>query len=104
MLVFRRGNEIPELGSEINRREQFSVCGKLLGNYPIAGWLQTAGSFIKRRAEGVRWSGNVGEKTSAMMQEVLENPVRGNCYVPKLKNGIVWCDFSSIATGSCPGN
>ena len=37
-LMFRRGNEIPEIG-EISRQELFFICGKLLGNYPVAAWL-----------------------------------------------------------------
>ena len=35
-LMFRRGNEIPEIG-EISRRELFSIDGKLLGHYQVAG-------------------------------------------------------------------
>ncbi|XP_029636193.1 uncharacterized protein LOC115211658 [Octopus sinensis] len=104
VLVFRRGNEVPELGASMSRWELFSVCGKLVGHYLIAGWLQTACSFIKRRAEGVKWNDRVWEKTIDMIQEVLvrvgaENPVRGSWYVPKSKSGIVWCDASSIAIG-----
>ena len=38
-LMFRRGKEIPEIEGEISRRELFSICGKLLGHYPVAGWL-----------------------------------------------------------------
>ncbi|XP_036361043.1 uncharacterized protein LOC118764383 [Octopus sinensis] len=103
-LVFRRGNEIPELGASMNRRELFTVCGKLVGRYPIAGWLRTACSFIKRQAEGVKWNDRVGEKTTDMIQEVLvrvraEDQVKGSWYVPKSKSGIVWCDASSIAIG-----
>ncbi|XP_029634935.1 uncharacterized protein LOC115210471 [Octopus sinensis] len=103
-LVFRRGNEIPELGASMSRRELFSVWGKLVGHYPIAGWFRTACSFIKRRAEGVKWNDRVGEKTTDMIQEVLvkvraEDPVRGSWYVPKSMSGIVWCDASRIAIG-----
>ena len=38
-LMFRRGNEITEIEEEISRWELFSICGKLLGHYPVAGWL-----------------------------------------------------------------
>ena len=38
-LVFRRGNAISEVGEVLSRRELFFVCGRLLGHYPIAGWL-----------------------------------------------------------------
>ncbi|XP_014775525.1 uncharacterized protein LOC106872883 [Octopus bimaculoides] len=103
-LVFRRGNEIPELSSSISRRELFSVCGKLIGHYLIAGWLCTACSYTKRRAEGESWSDKVGEATVAMMREILErtraeDSVRGNWYVPKTECRTVWCDASSIVIG-----
>ena len=52
--VFQRGNEIPEVGEELSRRELFSVCGRLVGHYPIAGWLRVACSYVKRRVEGGR--------------------------------------------------
>ena len=35
-LMFRRVNEIPEIEGEISKRELFSICGKLLGHYPVA--------------------------------------------------------------------
>ena len=35
-LMFRRGNEIPEIG-KIRRGELFSICGKMLGHYLVAG-------------------------------------------------------------------
>ena len=41
-LIFRRGNEIPEIEGEISRWELFSIYGKLLGHYPVAGWLRLA--------------------------------------------------------------
>lgn len=53
-LTFRRGNKIPEVGEELSRRELFSACGRLVGHYPIVGWLRVACSYVKRRAEGVR--------------------------------------------------
>lgn len=50
-LIFRRGNEIPEVKDNLSRREIFSICGKLVGHYPIAGWLRVACSYVKRRAD-----------------------------------------------------
>ena len=66
-LVFRRGNEIPEVGEVLSRRELYSVCGRLVGHYPIAGWLRVACSYIKRKAAGVRWESKVGQETVKMM-------------------------------------
>lgn len=36
-LMFGRGNEIPEAKVDLAKRELFSICGKLIGHYPIAG-------------------------------------------------------------------
>ena len=38
-LIFRRGDKIPVIEGEISRWELFSICGKLLEHYPVAGWL-----------------------------------------------------------------
>ena len=61
-LMFRRGNEIPVIG-EISRWELFSICSKLLGHYPVAGWLRLACSYVKNRASGVDWEDRVDCKT-----------------------------------------
>ena len=102
-LMFRRGNEIPEIG-ELSRRELFSICGKLLGHYPVAGWLRLACSYVKRRASGVEWEDRVDCKTLKVIQEILvdvekKDPVTGAWHIPETKIGVVWCDASSIATG-----
>ena len=102
-LMFRRGNEIPEIG-EISRRELFSICGKLLGHYPVAGWLRLACSYVKRRASGVDWEDRVDCKTLKVIQEILvvverKDPDTGVWHIPETKIGVVWCDASSIATG-----
>ena len=47
--MFRRGNEIPETEEEISRWELFSICGKLLGHYPVVGLLQLACSYEKKK-------------------------------------------------------
>lgn len=103
-LVFRRANEVPAVREDLSRRELFSVCGKLVGHYPVAGWLRVACSYVKRRAEGVRWEDKVGKETVEMMQDIVrrvrhEDPVRGRWYAARSEKGVVWCDASSIATG-----
>ena len=40
-LMFRRGNDIPEVTDSLRKRKPFSVGGKLVGHYPTVGWLQT---------------------------------------------------------------
>ena len=53
-LAFTRGNEVPSVPENLTRRGFFSICGKLVGHYPVAGWLRMACSYVKRRAEGGR--------------------------------------------------
>ena len=105
-LVFRRGNEIPCVAEDekLTRRRLFSICGQLIGHYPVCGWLRVACSFVKRQSMGDRWEDYVGEKSQRMIEEVLsrvckEDPVRGYWKVAKLSGGRVWCDASSLALG-----
>ena len=105
-LLFGRGNEIPQIesGEKITRRRLFSICGQLVGHYPIGGWLRVACSFVKRESEGERWEDWVGEKAQKMIGEVLqrvrkEDPVKGHWRVDDTTVGRVWCDASSIALG-----
>ena len=62
-LQFRRVTEIVEIPYLFTKRELFSLCGKLVGHYPVVGWLHVASSYIKRHAEGLGWGGQVGEAT-----------------------------------------
>lgn len=105
-LIFTRGNQVPEeVKCRLSRRELFSVCGKLVGHYPVAGWLRVACSFIKRMAEGSAWEDYIGDETIGMLQDVLErvrreDPVKGKWFVSaKARKGVVWCDASSLALG-----
>ena len=79
-LAFTRGNEVPSVPEKLTRRGLFSICGKLVGHYPVAGWLRVACSYVKRRAEGGRWDDYVGEEAASMLAEVIarverEDPV-----------------------------
>lgn len=107
-LAFTRGNDIPSIeevsGKKVTRRELFSMCGKLVGHYPVAGWLRVACGFLKRTAEGSRWEDDIGEKAHGMLEDMLrrvgkEDPVFGSWEVEKTKRGTVWCDASDLATG-----
>ena len=71
-LVFKRGNEIPEEAKEqMSRKELFSLCGKLIEHYPVAGLLRAACSYGKRRASGTSWDHYVGDDAHKVVQEVL---------------------------------
>lgn len=105
-LVFARGNDLPEGHEEMSRCELFSACGKMVGHYPISGWLRIACSYLKRRTEEINWEDVVDSETTGVVQEVVEevqhhDPVQGRWHVPKLEKGVVWCNASSMATDVC---
>lgn len=102
--MFGRGNEIPEAKVDLAKRELFSICGKLVGHYPIAGWLRTACSFIKRQTGTDSWEDAVDQEVLLMIQEVIAevkkmDPVRGEWHVKEGHEGVIWTDASSVALG-----
>ena len=103
-LLFTRGNVVPDIPKTVSRRELFSICGKMVGHYPVAGWLRLACSFVKRVASGSAWDDFVGERALSMLTNIRdrvmkEDPVKGAWSVPNSESGVVWCDASSLATG-----
>ena len=105
-MTWMRSKSLPLLSDNqpLTRRELFSICGCLVGHYPVAGWLRLACSFIKRHSEGQRWEDQVGSQVTKWLIQVLRrvnqsDPVRGSWAVPNLDEGCVWCDASSLATG-----
>ena len=103
-LHFTRANEIPDVSSTLTRRELFSVCGKLVGHYPRAGWLRVACSYVKRHASGAAWTDYVGDATRDKLSEIVKevqksDPVKGKWGVPLSCAGVVWCDASDLALG-----
>ena len=105
-LTFGRGNVLPEeLPVRLTRRELFSLCGKMLGHYPVAGWLRLACSYVKRIATGDLWDQDVGEQARRVVGEILdlvkrEDPVHGLWRIPNSKEGVVWCDASNVGLGA----
>ena len=104
-LLWTRGNVVPEIDHLVSRRKLFSICGQLVGHYPIAGWLRVACGYVKRCAEGTRWTDLIGDNAQAMLVDMLqrvknEDPVKG-VWACKNQNfkGRIWCDASSISVG-----
>ena len=105
--MFGRGNELPQVenGERLTRRRLFSICGQLVGHYPVGSWLRVACSFVKRESDGGKWEDWIGERAQRMIREVLkrvrdDDPVRGIWAVGIRSDGRVWCDASSLALGA----
>ena len=49
-LIFSCGNELTDLEElqGLSCRQLFSVCGRLVGHYPVCSWLHVACSFVER--------------------------------------------------------
>ena len=108
-LIWKRASPIPTLpeGLTLSRRELFSICGQLVAHHPVAGWIRVACGYIKRASEGSAWDDDVGDKSRAMLQELLarlkqSDPVGGRWSVGDdsgAQKGTIWCDASSLAVG-----
>ena len=68
---WQRDSQIPVVNNDISKRELFSITGKLLGHYPVAGWLRVACSYIKRLAGEGNWDDVILSNVTAMLNEVL---------------------------------
>lgn len=102
-LCWSRGNDLPTLEEVVTRRQLFSVCGQLVGHYPVAGWLRIACGFIKRHSGGTKWEDSIGDVARDMLSELMdavanEDPVGGRWVAPG-DFVRVWCDASSLAIG-----
>ena len=89
------------------RREVFSLCGKLVGHYPVCGWLRVATGFVKRRASRAtdRWDDVVEDpEVAKYLREILarvegDDPVKGRWDV-KGDAARLWVDASVLALGA----
>jgi hypothetical protein len=103
---WQRDTDIPIVaGDNISKRELFSVCGKLLGHYPVAGWLRVACSYVKRQAGDIDWGDVIPSNVVTMLKEIVNrvntnDPVKGKWTVRNTNCCKVWCDASSIAIGA----
>ena len=66
----------------------------MFGHYPVAGWMQLACSYVKRRVSEVDWEGRVDCKTLKVMPEILvdvekKDAVTGAWHIPETKIGVV---------------
>lgn len=106
-LVMSRGNMISSYLSEadeITKRGLFSICGRLTGHYPVAGWLRPHCSFLKRLGSEGSWDEPASDSVRKLVNELAkrvqtEDPVKGQWFVNPDGNVTVWTDASSLAMG-----
>mgnify|MGYP003417316483 FL=1 len=84
------------------RRDVFSICGKLIGHYPICGYLRIECSMIKRGMKGTKWDDFAGDETKRQLKMLLErvereDPAEGVWSVNVSEKVSVYTDASSIA-------
>jgi len=104
-LYWNRDNEIPKVPGTMSQRELHSICGILLGHYPVCGWLRVTLSWLKREAGMNNWKSNVKESVVVTLKEVVkkveeDDPAREWWCVDISKPVVVWCDASDQAIGA----
>ena len=105
-LRWKRGSQILEIPDRLTHRHVFSLCRKIVGHFPICGWLRVAVAFIKLLATAVTKGWDDRIKNASLCQILAEtltrvreaDPVGGNWCMDS-KEITVWVDASSIATG-----
>ena len=105
-LRWKRGTAIPEAPAEITRRTVFSMCGKLVGHFPVCGWLRVIAGVLKGLVIAVTkgWDDPIDDVSlRRVMEEVLmrvtrDDPVRGNWSVSGEELN-AWVNASLLATG-----
>ncbi|KAG1712192.1 hypothetical protein GQR58_002379 [Nymphon striatum] len=106
-LEMSRGMVLSEIvmdQSRLTKRGLFSLCGRLVGHYPVAGWLRPCCSFLKRLGCGGSWDEPVESSVGELANELLvraraEDPVRGRWHVSPHGTVTVWTDASSLGMG-----
>ncbi|KAG1653881.1 hypothetical protein GQR58_025339 [Nymphon striatum] len=106
-LEMSRGMALSEIvmdQSRLTKRGLFSLCGRLVGHYPVARWLRPCCSFLKRLGCGGSWDEPVESSVGELANELLvraraEDPVRGRWHVSPHGTVTVWTDASSLGMG-----
>ncbi|XP_067943371.1 uncharacterized protein [Watersipora subatra] len=106
-LQMSRGTALSEIHLEpagLTKRQLFSFCGRLVGHYPVTGWLRPYSSFLKRLGCNGAWNAPVEKEVSSLASELFtrvcqEDPVRGPWHMRPNGTVVVWTDASSLGLG-----
>ena len=100
-LRWRHNNECPKVPNVLTRRAIFSVCGRLIGHFPVCSWFLVAAVFVKWRANAVT-TGWDDETQDTMLRRMLDeivmrssqtDPARGD-WCANGQEVTVWVDAS----------
>ena len=88
------------------KRDLFSVCGKLVGHYPVCGWLRVACSFVKRLCVGSYWNDGIGDEADYLIREIIKDVIRddpvGGIWHANVNGKVnLYTDASNIASAAC---
>ncbi|XP_054259447.1 uncharacterized protein LOC128984178 [Macrosteles quadrilineatus] len=105
-LMWYRDNKLKPLDQVKTKKDVFSLCGQLIGHYPVASWLRPACSFVKRHLSDLKWDDLISERAQTMLTNIMDriderDPATGKRAVSPGEEGKVWCDASSLAIGVC---
>ncbi|XP_054267042.1 uncharacterized protein LOC128989196 [Macrosteles quadrilineatus] len=105
-LMWYRDNKLKPLDQVKTKKDVFSLCGQLIGHYPVASWLRPACSFVKRHLSDLKWDDLISERAQTMLTNIMDriderDPATGKWAVSPGEEGKVWCDASSLAIGVC---
>lgn len=102
--TWTRDSGWPSVHGNLTKRALYSLCGKLIGHYPVGGWLRVACSYMKRLVTEQSWDEEIPYAVMDTVKDMLlrvdrQDPVKGIWNVEKSQQGRLWCDASSLAIG-----
>ena len=73
-LRWRHNDERPKVSNVLTRCAVFSVCGRLIGYFPVCSWFRVAAAFVKQRANAVT-TGWDDKTQDSMLHRMLDEIV-----------------------------
>ncbi|KAI0977712.1 hypothetical protein GJ496_005711 [Pomphorhynchus laevis] len=103
-LNWKRDNKPLDSDVPTTKRQLFSFCGKVIGHFPVCGWL-TSCSYLKRLCNDIGWDDPIPENVMKSIENITvkfreHDPVQGKWRIEETSNPVtIWCDASSVAVG-----
>ena len=99
-----RHDERPKVPDVLMRRTIFFVCGRLIGHFPVCGWLRIAATVVRANTVTTGWDDKTQDPMLRwMLEEIMlrssqTDPVHGD-WCANGQEVTVWVDASSLGTG-----